>query len=129
MAKSLLAGTALLAHPLTESGQDRWLRGTACIRNDVDDACFFQVFEKKACAVNQTPVRMTVVRTTAAREVASELAESLFAQTVKRDAVPIGPVDEMFRGSKVPASCDLCVPALWKWQVVLTTFRKFILTT
>jgi hypothetical protein len=112
VAKSLIAGTALLAHPLTEAGQHRWLGRTAGTLSNLDDACLLQVSEKKACTVNQAPVRVTVVRATAARHVRSESGESLLAQTVERDAVSIGPVDEVFRGSKVPAGCYLRVPGM-----------------
>ena len=72
-------------------------------------AAVFQVSEEEAGTVESAPVRMTEPSAAASRHVATEPVKGLLAQTADRNAMSIGPRDEVLRRSQMSAGRDLSV--------------------
>jgi hypothetical protein len=100
-----IAGPALEAHPLAECRQENRIRNNRRReRGRRADSGVSQVFQECARTLYQAlSVRMTLMWASASTEVAAELCERLLVHLLSRQAVPIGPVDEVFRGSQISA--------------------------
>jgi len=112
-AEGHIADTPLLVHPLTEGRQQSGIVNRGLDRFPGDDPAISQVGQEQARTTDQAPViRVAVVWAVASTQVAVESRQRLFVQLTHRDAVPMGPIEEVFRRSKVSAGNPPGVPCL-----------------
>jgi hypothetical protein len=108
-----ITGTPLLAHPLTEVRQQNWILNRGLGRTKGIDPSISQVGQEQARAMDHCQVpRLAVVWAVASTQVAVESRKGLFVPLTHRHAVPMGPIGEVLRRSKVPASRDRGVARL-----------------
>jgi hypothetical protein len=100
-----IAGPALEAHPLAECRQENRIgNNRRRERGRSADSGVSQVLQERARTLYQAlSVRVTLMWASASTEVAAELCERLLGHLLNRQAVPIGPVDEVLRGSQISA--------------------------
>jgi hypothetical protein len=111
--RRVITGTPLLAHPLTEDRQKSGLLNRWLNRWQGDDPDISQVGQEQARTTDYAQlILMGVVWTVALTQVAVESRKKLFVQLTHRYAVPMGPINEVFRPSKVYTNSIPGVPYL-----------------
>ena len=98
-------------HPLTEGRQQSGIVSWGLDRGQGDDPSILQVGQEQARTMDQW-LCMAVVWAVASTQVAVESRKRLFVPLTHRHVVPMGPIDEVFRRSKVFASNPRGVPCL-----------------
>jgi hypothetical protein len=111
--ESLIASIPLLLHPLTEGRQLSGIVNGRVDRRQSDDPGISQIVQEQARTTDYAQlILMGVVWTVALTQVAVESRKSLFVQLTHRYAVPMDPINEVFRPSKVYTNCIPGVPYL-----------------
>jgi hypothetical protein len=100
-----IAGPALEAHPLAVCRQENRIGNSRRRkRGRGADSAVSQVLQERARTLSQAlSVCVTLMWAWASTEVAAELCERLLVHLLNRQAVPIGPVDEVLRRSQISA--------------------------
>jgi len=103
VAEGHIAGTPLLVHPLTEGRQQTGIMNGGFDR--ADDPSISQVGQEQAHTMDHFQlIRVGVVLAVASTQVAPESRQQLLVQLMRRHALPMSPMDEVFRRSEVVAS-------------------------
>ena len=113
MVESEISSTALSMHPPTESQQQRGIvdRRHGCAQDADPDIS--QVGQEQTRAIDHFRLfRVAVLWAAASTQVAVEPRKRLFVQLTHRYAVPMGPINEVFRPSKVYTNSIPGVPYL-----------------
>ena len=111
--ESRIAGIPLLVHPLTEGRQQSGIVNRRVDRRQSDDPGISQVGQEQTRTTDYAQlILMGVVWTVALTQVAVESRKKLFVQLTYRYAVPMGPINEVFRPSKVYTNSIPGVPYL-----------------
>jgi hypothetical protein len=103
-----IAGSPMLAHPATERYQYRrifhgWLHDRGREKTDTLKAA-----DEQACTLLQiTPFCPTIAFTPASTEMADKFVDGMLTESLRQYALSAGPIEQVLRGSNVPASRDL----------------------
>lgn len=100
-------------HPVVEGRQQSGIVSRRLGRTEGRDPAIPQAGQEQVRTMDHfQPLRMTVTWAGASTEVAVKSRKRLFVQLTHRQAVPLGPIDEVFRPSKESASINGGVPYL-----------------
>src|SRR5215470_13985169 len=111
--ESHIAGIPVLVHPLTEGQQQSGIVNRGFSRAQSDDPEIPQVVQEPVCTVDPPHlIGVAVVWAMASTQVAVESRKRLIVQLTHRYAMPMGPVDEVFRRSKESACTSRGVACL-----------------
>jgi hypothetical protein len=100
-----ISGAAQSTHPLTEGRQESGIVNRSLGSVQSDDPGILQVGQEQARAMYHSQLlRMAVMWATAPTEVTVEARQRLLVQLAHPRAMPMGPIDEVFRRSKMSTS-------------------------